>query len=274
VKEEFYFNLRFRENDPRLQFILEKDGGDPRASAVGWAVERDDGGRGWGFTGGHFFANWWIPEFRKLVLNAIAWTAKIEVPPGGIESTLEAPVRALILTGHNHPAHDWRTTTAALIHVLEQDPRMNVEVTETPEDLAGKRLDSVDLLVLNYNNWDRPGLSDAAKAGLLKYLERGGGLSVLHFADGAWNRTLPAKDSEWEEYRTKIVRRAWMHPDSAHDAFGPFKVTPTLVQHEITAGLGAFDTNDELYFKQAGELPIEPLMTATSKVTRNDEPMA
>src|SRR5262249_9437368 len=116
VKEEFYFNLRFRENDPRLQIVLCKDDGDSRTSAVGWAVERADGGRGWGFTGGHFFANWWIPEFRKLVLNAIAWTAKIEVPQGGIESTLEEPVRALILTGHNHPAHDWKATTAALIH--------------------------------------------------------------------------------------------------------------------------------------------------------------
>jgi type 1 glutamine amidotransferase/glucose/arabinose dehydrogenase len=274
VKEEFYFNLRFRENDPRLQLILLKDGGDPRASAVGWAVERADGGRGWGFTGGHFFANWWIPDFRKLVLNAIAWTAKIDIPPGGIESTLDAPVRALILTGHNHPAHDWRSTTAALIHVLHQDPRMRVEVTENPEDLAGKRLETVDLLLLNYNNWDKPGLSDAAKSNFLKYLERGGGVSVIHFADGAWNKTLPAKDSEWEEYRTKIVRRAWMHPDSAHDAFGPFKVTPTSTAHEITAGLGAFDTNDELYFKQAGELPIEPLMTAKSKVTNHDEPMA
>jgi type 1 glutamine amidotransferase len=274
VKEEFYFNLRFREHDPRLKLILLKDGGDPRASAVGWAVERADGGRGWGFTGGHFFANWWIPEFRKLVLNAIAWTAKIDVPPGGIESALEEPVRALILTGHNHPAHDWRTTTTALIHVLEQDPRMKVEVTENPEDLAGKRMNSVDLLVLNYNNWDKPGLSAEAKSGFLKYVERGGGLSVIHFADGAWNKTLPAKDSEWEEYRTKIVRRAWMHPDSAHDPFGAFKVVPTSAKHEITAGLEAFDTSDELYFKQAGDQPIEPLMTAKSKVTNDDEPMA
>lgn len=274
VKEEFYFNTRFRDHDPRLQLVIAKDNGDPRAGCVGWAVERADGGRGWGFTGGHFFSNWWNPDFRKLVLNAIAWTAKIEVPPNGIESALDDPVRTLILTGHNHPAHEWRGTTAALIHVLEQDPRVRVDVTENPEDFAGKRLDGVDLLVLNYNNWDKPGLSDAAKANFLKYLERGGGLSVIHFADGAWNRTLPAKESEWEEFRTKIVRRAWMHPESGHDPFGAFTVTPTSATHEITAGLAAFETNDELYFKQAGELPIEPLMTAKSKVTGKDEPMA
>lgn len=272
AKEEFYFNLRFRDEDPRLKFILLKDGGDPRASAVGWAVERKDGGRGFGFTGGHFFANWWLPDFRRLVLNAIAWTAKIDVPEGGVVSTLEDPVRALILTGHNHPAHDWRTTTASLIHVLEQDPRMKVEVTENPEDLS--KLDAVDLVVLNYCNWDKPGLSDGAKAGLLKHLARGGGLSVIHFANGAWNPTIPAKESDWPDYRAKIVRRVWMHPESGHDPFGAFSVAPTTATHEITAGIAPFETKDELYFKQAGSLPIEPLATATSKVTKQAEPMA
>src|SRR6185295_1505018 len=209
--------------------------------------------------------NWWLPEFRRLVLNAIAWTAKIDVPAGGVESTLEDPARALILTGHNHPAHDWRATTAALIHVLEQDPRMKVEVTESPEDLA--KLEGVDLLVLNYCNWDKPGLSDAAKAGFLKHLERGGGLSVIHFANEAWNPTIPAKESDWPDYRAKIVRRVWMHPDSAHDPFGPFSVTVTGAPHEITAGLAPFETKDELYFKQAGALPLTPLATAKSKVS-------
>jgi type 1 glutamine amidotransferase/glucose/arabinose dehydrogenase len=276
VKEEFYYRLRFRDEDPRLRLILLKDDGEPRTSAVGWAVERKDGGRGFGFTGGHFFANWWLPDFRRLVLNAIAWTAKIDVPSGGVASTLEEPVRALILTGHNHPAHDWKATTAALIHVLEQDPRMKVDVTENPEDLAGSRLDAVDLLVLNYCNWDKPGLSDAAKANFLKYLGRGrgAGLAVIHFANGAWNRTLPAKESEWEEYRAKIVRRTWMHPDSAHDPFGSFPVTITAAKHEITAGLAPFETKDELYFNQAGGLPVEPLATAKSKVTGQDEPLA
>jgi type 1 glutamine amidotransferase/glucose/arabinose dehydrogenase len=274
VKEEFYYKLRFRENDPRLKVILQKDGSEPPASAVGWAVERQDGGRGFGFTGGHFYANWWLPEFRRLVLNAIAWTAKLEVPDGGVASTLEDPLRALILTGHQHPAHDWKATTAALIHALEQEPRMRVDVSENPEDLAGAKLDAVDLLVLNYCNWDQPGLSEGAKANVLKYLARGGGLSVIHFANGAWNRTLPAKDSDWEEYRSTIVRRVWMHPDSAHDPFGTFKVAITPLQHEITEGLAPFETKDELYFRQAGTLPIEPLATATSKASGQEEPMA
>ena len=77
---------------------------------MAWAVERKDGGRGFGFTGGHFYANWWLPDFRRLVLNAIAWTAKIEVPAAGVESTLEDPIRVTILTGHHYPAHEWKIT--------------------------------------------------------------------------------------------------------------------------------------------------------------------
>ena len=53
---------------------------------VAWAVERADGGRGFGFTGGHWHWNWGHPMQRKLVLNAIAWTAKVEVPAAGIET--------------------------------------------------------------------------------------------------------------------------------------------------------------------------------------------
>jgi hypothetical protein len=53
-----------------------------------WAVERADGGRGFGFTGGHFHDNWGNDQFRKTVLNALAWVAKCEVPAGGIDSSL------------------------------------------------------------------------------------------------------------------------------------------------------------------------------------------
>ena len=45
-----------------------------------WAVERPDGGRGVGFTGGHFHRNWRDDNFRKVVLNALLWICKVEVP--------------------------------------------------------------------------------------------------------------------------------------------------------------------------------------------------
>ena len=53
---------------------------------VAWGVERPDGGRGFGFTGGHFHKGWANDDQRKLVLNAILWTAKVEVPAQGVPS--------------------------------------------------------------------------------------------------------------------------------------------------------------------------------------------
>jgi type 1 glutamine amidotransferase len=53
---------------------------------LAWAFERPDGGRGFGFTGGHMHKNWGNDNFRKLVLNAIAWTAKIDIPADGVPS--------------------------------------------------------------------------------------------------------------------------------------------------------------------------------------------
>jgi type 1 glutamine amidotransferase len=53
---------------------------------VAWAAERANGGRGFGFTGGHFHKNWGDDQFRKVVLNAILWVAKVEVPKGGVKS--------------------------------------------------------------------------------------------------------------------------------------------------------------------------------------------
>ena len=60
-----------------------------RKEAVTWAVDRPDGGRGFGFTGGHFHKNWQSDPFRKVILNALCWIAKVEVPMSGIDS---APV--------------------------------------------------------------------------------------------------------------------------------------------------------------------------------------
>lgn len=55
---------------------------------VMWVYERPDGGRGFGFTGGHSHKNWKEENFRKVVLNAILWIAKVEVPPDGVECQL------------------------------------------------------------------------------------------------------------------------------------------------------------------------------------------
>lgn len=61
-----------------------------RAETMMWVFERPDGGRGFGFTGGHTHANWGDPNERKIVLNALLWLAKVEVPPGGVQDHITA----------------------------------------------------------------------------------------------------------------------------------------------------------------------------------------
>jgi len=84
-KDEWYYLIRFRPDDrrvtPILTTMLPKEA--PHTEALAWAVERSDGGRGFGFTGAHFHSNWGIPDFRKMVVNAILWSAKVNVPGGG-----------------------------------------------------------------------------------------------------------------------------------------------------------------------------------------------
>jgi len=53
-----------------------------------WCVDRPDGGRGFGWTGGHYHKNWGDEGYRKVVLNALVWLSKLEVPATGVESTV------------------------------------------------------------------------------------------------------------------------------------------------------------------------------------------
>jgi len=65
---------------------------------VGWAYERPNGGRGFGTTGMHDHWCWGQDSFRKCVLNAIVWVAKVEVPKDGVPSktpTFEEMVKDL-----------------------------------------------------------------------------------------------------------------------------------------------------------------------------------
>lgn len=65
--------------------ILEQAG---RREVLMWALERSDGGRAFGLTGGHFHDNWANADFRKVVLNALVWISGATVPPDGVGSAL------------------------------------------------------------------------------------------------------------------------------------------------------------------------------------------
>ena len=68
---------------------------------MAWCRQRPDGGRGFGFTGGHIHWNWGNDNFRRLVLNAIVWTARGEVPAGGVPS--ETPTLEDLEANQDYP---------------------------------------------------------------------------------------------------------------------------------------------------------------------------
>lgn len=109
VDDEWYYHMRFIEDRtgftpiltdvPPMDTLKRPDGmrsGNPavrkavangESQHVGWAYERPEGGRGFGFTGGHNHDSWQDDNYRKVMLNAILWTAGMEVPKKGVTSS-------------------------------------------------------------------------------------------------------------------------------------------------------------------------------------------
>jgi len=58
----------------------------PQREVVGWAVTRADGGRGAGIVMPHFYRNWQNADLRMLIINAICWSAGVEIPAEGVRT--------------------------------------------------------------------------------------------------------------------------------------------------------------------------------------------
>lgn len=109
VRDEWYFNMRWRDDQKAITPILAAKPSDAvrdgpyvypkgpyphiqeakgQSETMMWAFEREGGGRSVGFTGGHFHTNWADPSFRKVVLNALLWISRVEVPKDGVGSAV------------------------------------------------------------------------------------------------------------------------------------------------------------------------------------------
>jgi hypothetical protein len=111
INDEWYYHMRFVEGQKGVSPILSalpplktihgggkqssSHGGNPdvwkdvsagKKQVMAWAYERADGGRGFGFTGLHKHDNLGNDNFRTLLLNAVAWVAKLPVPKDGVPS--------------------------------------------------------------------------------------------------------------------------------------------------------------------------------------------
>jgi lysophospholipase L1-like esterase len=106
INDEWYYHMRFVDGMKGVTPILtavppddtrregnDAHGANPAVFArkgmpehVAWACQRPEGGRGFGFTGGHSHWNWACDSFRTVALNGIAWTAGLDVPAAGVHS--------------------------------------------------------------------------------------------------------------------------------------------------------------------------------------------
>ncbi len=110
VNDEWYMNMRFRPGMQGITPLLTAAPSDQvrngpyvwpagpyshiqaakgQAEHLMWCVERPDGGRGVGFTGGHFHRNWGDDNFRKIFCNALCWISKLEIPANGVGSSIQ-----------------------------------------------------------------------------------------------------------------------------------------------------------------------------------------
>jgi hypothetical protein len=112
INDEWYYHMRFVEGMKGVTPVLSalppintigwkegqkpnSHGGNPdayadvaagKAQVMAWAYERPDKGRGFGFTGLHKHANLGDDNMRTLLLNGVAWVAKLPVPAAGVPS--------------------------------------------------------------------------------------------------------------------------------------------------------------------------------------------
>jgi type 1 glutamine amidotransferase len=88
-RDEIFCRYLLPDDARRTNLILatpKEDKQEIGAQVAAWAYQRDDGGRGFVFGGLDFRDNLALDNYRKFLLNGIAWTANLEVPKGGIDS--------------------------------------------------------------------------------------------------------------------------------------------------------------------------------------------
>ncbi|MBE6410968.1 MAG: hypothetical protein E7036_00255 [Opitutales bacterium] len=104
--DEWHFNIAFSD-DKNKKFIpliktkvpdkirrrrsapesVRAEFGKDKLETIAWLVENQNGTRGFGIMGGHVVWTLAHKDYRKLVLNMIAWLAKLDISPNGLDAS-------------------------------------------------------------------------------------------------------------------------------------------------------------------------------------------
>ena len=88
LREEYFVNPTILSFAEPLFDVKLRLGEQEKRSIVAWAYQRMNGrqntnGRSFGTVLGHYYADWGIEDFRRLVVNGILWSAHLEIPVNG-----------------------------------------------------------------------------------------------------------------------------------------------------------------------------------------------
>lgn len=179
------------------------------------------------------------------------------------------PARVLLLSGQNN--HDWKSTTPKLKAILEESGLFAVDVTEKPDRLTTRFLESYNVILSNWNAFgidpSSSGWPSQTRQAYIDFVRRGGGHVVVH----AGSASFP----EWEEYG-RLTLATWKNGQSSHGPRHEFPVRIDNAAHPVTAGMKPFTILDELWNRPGVAAGAEVLASSYSAAekegTRQWEP--
>jgi len=215
-------------------------------------------------------------EFKTVrdqaLVNGIELLEEVAAPPAAVDAADK--IRVLVLSGANN--HNWKETTKALQTVLAANPRLAVTVTETPWGMKPADLANYDVLLSNWNTWDKKEeerkqyeWDGAMKTAFLAWINNGGGFFVLHSGSSMFY--------DWDEYQ-KLTAGAW-GPETFHPHNQTFTLNIVDKEHPITKGMTDFQTFDEPWQKISNPNPkrhvlISGVVSKENKGSGEVEPFA
>ncbi len=84
------------------------------------------------------------------------------------------PTRVLLVTGIDHPAHNWHTTAPVIREILEPEHQFAVRIVKHPDLLASEMIFDYDMVFLHFQN-DKPLTREhQVRVNLTRFVKRGG----------------------------------------------------------------------------------------------------
>jgi type 1 glutamine amidotransferase len=176
-----------------------------------------------------------------------------------------AKIKALLISGDDVSAHDWREISEATRKDLVDSGRFDVKVCEDPRILESQNaLRAYDVIVMTIYTAKTPMISPQSQEDLLGFVKSGRGFFVQHLASASF--------AKWPEFG-KLCGRKWVMGVSGHGPRGVFEAKVVDKEHPITKGMADFKADDELYSKLQGDAPIHVLVEAYSDFSKKVEPL-